>query len=144
MLMQKKVSLGGAYARKTDYDYEGNHFEADLKNGDRVVILNEGAIAVGQYGEQQVFKIETRNGEKNLTLNQTTINILVDEFGEDSNKWIGKEVIVFLVKKVIAGKKSIIVYLATKDYSLDEYGELEKGDTQITDDGLDSIDIDQV
>lgn len=124
--MIKKTSVEGAYAKKTPYEFEGRQYEADIKNGDTVKILNEGSTVTGQFGEQQVFQIETRNGAKNLTLNQSSINVLVDELGEESSDWVGKEVQVITKKDVIAGKKVEIAYLVTPGYVLDEWGDLSK------------------
>lgn len=127
MKFQIKKSTGGiGFARKADYEYEGTQFEADIKNGDIVKLLDGGAKEIGQYGEQDIFKIKTRNGEKRLALNQSTINVLVMEFDNESENWVGKDVKVILQKKVIAGKKSIIPYLVVEGWSLDEYGELMK------------------
>ena len=124
--MIAKTSVGGAYARKAPYEYEGKSYEADIRNGDTVKILNEGTVVTGQFGEQQVFSIETRNGEKNFTMNQTTVNVLIAEFGDDSKDWIGKSVRVITKKDVVAGKKVEIAYLVSGDWALDEWGELNK------------------
>lgn len=129
MLMDKVVKVGGAFARKAPYEYEGSKYDADIKQGDVVKIMNAGAVVTGQYGDQHVFSIQTRNGEKNITFNQKTINVLVDEFGKDSVKWVGQEVTVLIHKTLIAGKKCTVAYLVTPAYSLDEYGELVKGPT---------------
>ena len=126
MKMVKVVNVGGAFARKEDYEYEGKKYEADLQNGDKIKILSEGEIVSGQFGEQTVFKIETRNGEKNYPMNQKSINILIDSFGEDSKKWIDKEVDVLTLKGVYAGKKGIASYLVTDGWILDDYGDLVK------------------
>ncbi len=124
--MIKKTSIGGAYARKAPYEYEGTQYDADIKDGDTVKILNEGTVVTGQYGDQHVFLIETRNGEKNQTMNQSSINVLVDEFGEDSKQWVGKEVKVILKKDVVAGKKVVIAYLVAGDWTLDDFGQIVK------------------
>lgn len=126
MKMQKKTTVAGAYARKQPYEYEGKQYDADLKNGDKVKILSAGQIVIGQYGEQKVFSIQTRNGDKNITLNQSSENILIDEFGDDSEAWVGKEVNVILKKDVVAGKKVIIAYLVVDGWHLDEFGDLVK------------------
>ena len=126
MKMISKKSVGGAFARKEDYEYEGTKYEADIKNGDKVNILNAGDTVAGQYGEQKVFSIQTRNGEKNITFNQRTINVLIAELGDDSEKWIGKQVSIILKKDTIAGKKVIIAYLVTEGWGLDDYGDLLK------------------
>lgn len=122
--MIKKTSVEGAYAKKAPYEYDGKQYEADIKNGDTVKILNEGATVTGQYGDQQVFQIETRNGPKNVTMNQSSINVLVDELGEESKDWIGKEVEVITKKDTIAKKKVEIAYFVTPGYILDEWGDL--------------------
>ena len=61
--------------------------------------------------------------------------MLVQEFGEDTEQWINKDVNVILSKKIIAGKKAIVPYLVTKEWQIDEYGELYKtnSNTQKTD-----------
>lgn len=126
MKMFKKVSVDGVYVKKAPYEWEGKKYEADIKNGDIVKILNAGTVTTGQFGDQFVFKIETRNGEKNVNFNQSTINVLTESFGDESEGWIGKDVNVITKKDVVAGKKVEVVYLVTEGWMLDEYGELCK------------------
>lgn len=125
-LQKEPKKLGGAYARKESYEWEGKKFEADIKNGDMVKILSGGTKVEGQFGEQFVIQIETKNGVKNFTLNPTTKDILIDEFGTETKQWIGKNPIVLTKKDTINGKKVVIAYLTTKDYQIDEYGEVVK------------------
>lgn len=122
----KKTSGGVPYARKASYEYDGKKFEADLQNGDVVTILDGGVIETGQFGEQKNFKIKTRNGEKKVSFNQQTLNVLATEFGGESEDWVSKSVNVILKKDTIAGKKVIIPYFVTEDYALDDFGELTK------------------
>ncbi len=126
--MKLSIKKGGGipFVRKMPYEYDGTKFEADIKNGDIVKILDSGNIEMGQFGEQKNFKVKTRNGEKKMAFNQATINVLVTEFGDDSENFVNKDVKVILKKDVIAGKKVIIPYLVTEGWSLDEYGELVK------------------
>jgi len=126
MKLQIKKGGGLPYARKEAYEYDGKQYQADLENGDVVKILDSGETEIGNFGEQTVFKIKTRNGDKKLSFNQATINVLVQEFGEDTEQWINKDVNVILSKKIIAGKKAIVPYLVTKEWQIDEYGELYK------------------
>lgn len=130
--MKLIIKKGGGvpFARKEAYVYDQVEYEADLKNGDIVKILDSGNIEMGQYGEQKNFKIKTRNGEKKLAFNQQTQNVLIEEFGDETEDWVGKDVNVILKKDVIGGKKVIIPYLVTKGWSLDEYGELIKDGSQ--------------
>ena len=126
--MKLSIKRGGGipFARKEPYDYDGVGYEADLKNGDIVKILDSGNVEMGQFGEQKNFKIKTRNGEKKLALNQATQNVLIEEFGDETENWVGKDVNVILKKDIIAGKKVVIPYLVIVGWSLDEYGELVK------------------
>ena len=86
--------------------------------------MNEGEWIEGQFGQQFVVKVQTRNGEKNVNFNQTSINILHDEFGDDTAKWIGREVLIRVKKDTVAGKKVDIYYFVTPDWEFDEYREL--------------------
>jgi len=127
MLITKKTGGGIPYARKMPYEYDGAKFEPDLKNLDIVTILDAGTLEPSNYGGEQFnFKIRTRNGEKKTSFNQPTLNVLYDEFGQDSENWVGKKVRCLLHKAVIGGKKVIIAYFVTAGWQLDEYGELTK------------------
>lgn len=123
-MITKATSDGIGYASKSNYEYEGKTFEADLKNGDRVTILNDGVIEPSQFGDQHYFKVKTRNGEKKAPFNQSSINILVPALGKNSEDWIGKEAHVLTKKTVIAGKKVIVAYFVTEGYYLDDFGDL--------------------
>ena len=126
MKMQIKEGGGVGFVNKEDYEYEGKKYEADLKEGDTVTILDGGNKEEGKFGEQMNFVIQTRNGEKKLSFNQSTINVLIKELGEESLEWVGKEVRVILQRKVIAGKKVIIPYLVVGDWAIDSWNELSK------------------
>ena len=126
--MKLSIKRGGGvpFARKEPYEYDGVKYDADLKDGDIVRIIDSGNVEMSQYGEQKNFKIKTRNGEKRLAFNQQTQNVLIEEYGEETEEWVGKNVKVILRKDVIGGKKAIIPYLVTDGWLLDEYGELVK------------------
>mgnify|MGYP001590344110 CR=1 FL=1 len=126
MKVFKKIGGGVGFARKEAYEYDGVKYEADLKNGDIVTILDAGTTEAGKWGEQENFKIKTRNGDKKISLNQMSTNVLIDEFGDETENWVDKNVIVILKKDIIAGEKRIIAFLVTEGWGLDEYGELVK------------------
>ncbi len=127
MLLNKKVSNGKGFAKKEAYEYEGKQYEPDIKNGDIVTILNAGSENQNQFGEDTVeFVIKTRNGEKNMAFNQSSINVLIDAYGKDTAQWVGKEAKVLTKKGVFAGKKGIAAYVVTQDYELNDFGEITK------------------
>jgi len=112
MLYQKKVSVGAQYAKKGE----------DIKDGDIITILDEGQVVVGKYGEQNVHKIKTRNGDRALNLNQTSINNLVDAYGVDGKEWVGKTAKVWIIKAMVSGKFQNIVYLSKEDWTMTDEG----------------------
>jgi len=108
----KKISVVGEWAK----------IKQDIFDGDIIVITNEGQIITGEYGDRHVFKVETKNGIKNLSFNQTTINYLIDAFGEETNEWQGEKVKVWLIKSNVGGKIRDIVYLTAPDWIEGEDG----------------------
>lgn len=77
----------------------------DIKDGDIVTVLNEGKKVAGEWGDRDVFLVKLVNGEeKNINFNQTSINNMVDAFGENATNWVGKEVKVWINRQNIGGK----------------------------------------
>lgn len=122
MILEIKQSVGGAYARKKSYEYEGKQYEADLKDGDIIKILSSGETVTGEFGEQVVFKIKTRNGDKNFSMNQTSINNLVSVFGKDTTSFVGQDVKVWILKMMVSGKLQNVAYLSGINSTMDEDG----------------------
>jgi len=112
MKVQKIVRAQGEWAKKGE----------DIKDGDVVKINDEGQVISGEYGDRMVFKVETRNGEKNLTFNQKSMNNLIDLFGDDTSLWVNKRVKLFLVKAMVSGKFQTIVYISDMNSTMLEDG----------------------
>ena len=112
MQYKKKVTVG-EFAKKG----------VDVKNGDLVTIANEGKQIEGQYGIQNVFLIKIKKGdEKNISVNQTSMNALIDAFGEDSVNWVGKQVKVWIIKQNVSGKFVDVLYVAHPEADLGDTG----------------------
>lgn len=99
----------------------------EINNGDIVTITDvaeEGADRYNPGKMQTAIRVKIdRVGERLLSLNQTSINILIDEFGsEDDTRWMGKKAKVLLKPTVIGGKKTLVLYLVGLGYELDEWG----------------------
>ena len=89
----------------------------DIFSGDIIIILNEGKLLSGKYGERYVFKIQTKRGDvRLLTFNRTTMNSLIDGYGEETSEWQGKKAKVWIVKSNISGKIKDVVYLTPPDW----------------------------
>ena len=106
MKIQKRTSVGGEWAK----------LGKDFEEGDVLTIASEGDIVSGEFGDRHVFKITVKGGEKNLSFNQTTLNYLVDAYGDDSTLWNGKEVKVWVVDQNVQGKIRGVVYLTAPDW----------------------------
>lgn len=61
-------------------------------------------------------------GDKNMSLNQTTINNLIDAFGDETENWIGKEVYTTIVRVMIGGELKTAAYLAAEGWKMDSNG----------------------
>lgn len=59
---------------------------------------------------------------KNISLNRTTINGLVDAYGTDSAGWVGKVVTVLTMKTLVSGQFKTVLYLLPEGYELGEDG----------------------
>lgn len=112
MKYQKKVSVG-VFAKKG----------VDINDKDIITIANEGKKVEGQFGSQDVFFVKLKNGEeKNINVNQTSLNGLIDAFGEDSMQWIGKQVKVWLITQNVAGKFVKVLYISHPNAELTQDG----------------------
>lgn len=98
----------------------------DVKTSDLVTIVADIERGTNKFNPdkpQLAVRVRTRNGEKMVSLNQMSINILIEEFGtNDSAKWLGKVAKVLLHPTIIAGEKVLVLYLVGPDWELDEYG----------------------
>lgn len=112
MAIFKKKQSSGPFLKKGE----------DIKQGDLVEIASEGRQEQGEYGTQNIFLIKTASKEGNMSLNQTTINALVDAYGEDSKAWIGKQAKVTAIKQMVAGKLMNVFYLSHPDAEMSDDG----------------------
>lgn len=122
----KATSDGVGYASKTPYEWDGKQFEPDIQNGDLVTIKDEGSSENGQYGEQTYFKIETRNGIKKAPFNQSSLNVLAGAWGQESTKWVDKQVRVLTQKAIIGGERKIKAFFVLDGWYIDDWGDLVK------------------
>lgn len=115
MKVNKRISVQGEWAKVKE----------DVKDGDIVVIQDAGRIVEGDYGERHVFKIETTNGDKNLSFNQTSMNALIGAYGDETDSWVGKKAKAWIIKQSVSGKLKDVLYLAAPDWELTEDGFIE-------------------
>lgn len=92
----------------------------DIKDGDKITILNEGEIITGEWGDRHVFKVKTNTGEKNLSFNQTSMNHIIEEYGDDTQDWKGKDVKVWLITQSVSGSMKKVCYLTGIDWDMVE------------------------
>ena len=110
MRYTKRISVG-AFFKKGE----------DIRDGDRITIANEGKPIEGQFGTQDVFMVKLTNGkEGNVSFNTTSINSLIDGYGEDSVNWIGKQAKVVAILQNVQGKMIRVYYFLHPEAELDE------------------------
>lgn len=91
----------------------------EIKDGDIVEFIDEGKIIEGQYGEQYVFGIRLPNGEiRNVGVNLTSRNKLIDAYGVETKEWIGKKARVWLNRESVQGRFRLVLYLTAPHQNL--------------------------
>jgi hypothetical protein len=126
MKVQKKVTVGN-FAKKGE----------DFKDGDLLTILDAGQVVTGNYGEQYVFLMRMPSGdERNVTVNQTSMNKLIDGNGDDTEGWKGKKVRAWLNRENVSGKFVQVLYLTMPNQDLE-------GNMQVDEDAVEDIDDDR-
>lgn len=114
MAVYKKKTSVGQWLKKNE----------DFRDKDLLQIANEGQEIQGQYGPQLAFLFKTRDGkEGNVSINQTSLNNIIDAYGEDSKSWVGKKVKVWLIPQSVQGKLTKAAYLSHPQATLEEAGD---------------------
>lgn len=89
-------------------DFSGGQFlKAQELTGDSTVTISKvTAEQVGQ-GNQSEEKLVVwfRNLTKGLVCNKTNLNALIDAYGDDTDRWVGKPVILFSTMVEFQGKR---------------------------------------
>lgn len=111
-IYKKRISVGAFLQKGEDY-----------KDGDIVEILSEGKPIEGKFGIQDVFSVKTKaEKEGNVSFNSTSINNLIDAYGEDSKNWIGKKAKIWAILSNVQGKMIKVYYFSHPDADLTDDG----------------------
>lgn len=119
MKVTKKVTADGSWAKANK----------DILDGDRIKLLDAGKIVEGDYGPRTVFKIlTTTKKEFNFSMNQTSMNNLIDGWGPDTSAWVDKVAKVFVVRQMVGDGLKNVVYIAPEGWTLDNDGKFVNPD----------------
>lgn len=92
----------------------------DLRDQDIIQIASEGEMQEGQYGQKFVCKVKLAGGEtKKLSMNNTSWNNMINEFGNETSEWIGKEVRVHIIKQKIGATFKDALFLTHPNKGVD-------------------------
>lgn len=116
MKVQKLMKAQGEYAKVGE----------DFRDEDMLTIKDSGMIVSGDYGDRHVFKVETSNGDKNLTFNQTSMNNVIDAYGNNTESWEGQKVRAYIVKQMVGDSLKKVVYLTGENYKMTDDGKFIK------------------
>jgi hypothetical protein len=85
---------------------------SDVKDGDIITITGEGEYRESKFGKDRlVIPVRLPNGEPRIwTLNQTTINKLIDAYGDETKGWIDKNVKLTVANIVVRGELRKAIY----------------------------------
>jgi hypothetical protein len=120
MKIQKKVSMQGDWVKVNE----------DITDESLITILDGGKEVDGDYGKRLVFSVKTKNGDKIMTFNQTSLNNLVDAYGDDSMGWAGQMAKVYIVKQKVGDKLKNVAYLCGSNWVMLDDGAFVEQKTQ--------------
>lgn len=112
----------------------------NIFNGDIVKITDEGKYAElktkdGKSKEVMKFNLELKSGEvKEYTMNNTTAKNMVRAYGEETKKWIKKELKAWVVQQMSFGEMIDVLILSPKDWKKPTEGTKEE-DIPVIEDG---------
>lgn len=109
MKVQKKNTQQHNYLKK------GEH----IKDGDILEIKNEGEIVPGDFGDSHVFEVKAPTAEGHVSFNQTSINNLIDAYGDDTANWVGKQAKAWVNRENVSGQFRNILYLTAPNQDLE-------------------------
>ena len=94
----------------------------DIIDGQIVTIVNEGKQVEGKFGMQDLLLVKTASKEGNVAFNQTSINALIEAYGEESINWIGKSVKTWAILSNVQGKMIKVYYFTHPNADIDADG----------------------
>jgi len=100
-----------------------------IMDQDVITFLDEGQVdESGVYGKKVVFKVKVprQTEELNLSMNQSSINNLVEAYGEETSDWVGKRAKAYLVKQMVGDGMKTVMYFVGSGFALDEDFKLVK------------------
>ena len=111
-MVKVKTSSTGFIRAKDSKDGE---YKANVKDGDQLIIVDEGEYVETQYKKNQLnikVSIVGKEDEGNLTWspNQTTVDKLATAYGQDTTEWIGKPVNLKIKEERVGKKMTLVVY----------------------------------
>lgn len=114
MRYQKTSITQGAWVKVSDIESGTTAKIVSETNPQPSQFLNKD----GSVKNQDVAKVLFKGYPEavNVSLNRTTINGLIDAFGEDSVNWKDKELLVETEKVRVGGKAVVALYLIPKGY----------------------------
>ena len=101
----------------------------DIKDGDRIKIMDAGQVLEGKFGEQYIFKVFTQKREEfNLAFNRTSRNNLARGYGQESEDWKEKVAKCFVVRQMVGDGLKNVLYLAPDGWVMTDDGEFQPED----------------
>lgn len=111
-MVQVQISTSGYIRAKDSKDGE---YKANVKDGDQLIIADEGEYVETQYKKNQLnIGVTIVGKEKQGTLtwspNQTTVDQIAKKYGQDTQDWIGKPVNLKVNEERVGKKLTKVIY----------------------------------
>ncbi len=95
---------------------------SEVTSGSTFELTSEVTPTDGEYGTQDIGKVlfQADDEPKNLRFNKTSLNAIIDAYGEESNGWVGKTFTAQTEKALVGGKRVTILYVIPDGYELSD------------------------
>lgn len=101
---------------------DSKYLKADnVKNDSLITFKNEGEIVEGgQWGAKFNIKVTTEMGEEKIaSLNNSSKSNLIEEYSNDTKKWIGKQARVNIVKQMVGNVMKDVIYFTAPNKDME-------------------------
>jgi hypothetical protein len=95
----------------------------DVMDGDTIIFCGEGEYIEDRFNpDRKKLQMPVKgkfNGEKLMTLNNTSQKSMAQAYGYDTSEWKDKEAMVQISETIVAGQKRNVMYLTVPNLNKD-------------------------
>ncbi len=96
----------------------------NIKDEDLITFIDEGKWETADFGgkKKERFNITVKipSGEEKIaTLNNTSLQAIVEAYGDESSEWVGKEAKINVLSQMVSGERKEVIYFSHPNKDLE-------------------------